>query len=70
MIEPEKQQVFSDACFSALLLNFGATLAITFCIRKLGWNHETGQLRTWRGILIPDLLVIGVMYLVFKTLAI
>ncbi|MBO5627976.1 MAG: hypothetical protein J5965_02720 [Aeriscardovia sp.] len=69
-IEPVKQQVFSDACFSALLLNFGATIGITLYIRKFGWNYCTGHLRTWHGILIPDILVIVVMYFVFKTLAI
>lgn len=70
LIEFEKQQAFSDACVSALLLNIGATFALTFWIRKLGWNHHTGNLKPWLGILIPDFLVIVVMYFVFKTLAV
>lgn len=69
-ISPELQQSFSDACVSALLLNIGATFGLTFWIRKLGWNHQTGTLKPWMGILIPDFLSIVVMYFVFKTLAV
>lgn len=69
-IRPELQQIFSDACFSALLINIGATFGLTYMIREYGWNHQTGQLKTWMGIIIPDILTLGVMYLVFNTLAI
>lgn len=70
LISPKQQQAFSDACVSALLLNVGATFAITFLIRKFGWDCGTGRLKTWLGIIIPDILVVAVMYFVFKVLAI
>lgn len=69
-MEPGQQQVFSDACVSALLLNIGATVGITLWIRKLGWNYSTECLKTWLGIWIPDFVVVMVMYFVFKILAI
>lgn len=69
LIEPELQPQFNDMCISALLLNIGCSALICMGIRYFGWNEDEKQLRKWRGILLPDLASIGVMYLVFKTLS-
>ena len=51
------------------LLNIGCSALICMGIRYFGWNEDEKQLRKWRGILLPDLASVGVMYLVFKTLS-
>lgn len=66
LIAPSEQMKFNDACISALLLNIGATFALTFWIRKIGWEERTNKLKKWKGIIIPDFLSIVVMYFIFK----
>lgn len=66
LVDKSKQQLFHDSCFSALMFNIGASIAITLWIRMWGWNTYSRELRLWRGILLPDLFAIAVMYFVFR----
>lgn len=68
VVEPSRQQLLNDMCFSALLLNIGMSVLIFYFIRKWGWDFNRKTLRLWRGILIPDLISLGVMYMVFNML--
>lgn len=68
-IVDSKQLKFHDICFSALLFNIGATIFISLWIRFMGWNQSTKRLRAWKGIVLPDLLAVVVMYFVFKMMA-
>lgn len=68
-IAGSKQLQFHDMCFSALLFNIGATIIISLWIRFMGWNQSTKRLGAWKGIVLPDILAVVVMYFVFKMMA-
>ena len=68
-IVDSKQLKFHVICFSALLFNIGATIFISLWIRFMGWNQSIKRLRAWKGIVLPDLLAVVVMYFVFKMMA-
>lgn len=68
-IDDTKQLQFHDMCFSALMFNIGATIIISLWIRFLGWNQSTQKLRFWKGIVLPDILAVVIMYFVFKMMS-
>ena len=69
-VEADKQQQFLDLCFSALMFNIGATVLVTMWIRSWGWNIAAKNLKSWTGIIIPDILAGVVMYFVFKIMSV
>lgn len=67
-IDKVEQLEFTRSCFNAMILNVVGGAFICLWIRRWGWNVNQNYLRVWRGIFIPNVYAIILMYVVLKTI--